>query len=151
MKWHRSLYWRIALGVVAFLAAMLVVQAMLFVWAISETGRNLPGGSPGRLGMTVALDLSRAFERDPQVAVAQYVREQYAQYYHPFFVLLSDGRFVTSGSDSFPDALVQMAKARLERGLERPPGDLPGRPGLPRMDGRGFGMRRPDGGRPDDG
>ena len=37
--WYRSLYWRIALGVVGFLAAMLVVQAMLFVWAVSQSGR----------------------------------------------------------------------------------------------------------------
>src|SRR5437762_234087 len=48
-RWYRSLYWRIAFGVVAFLAAMLVVQAMLFVWAVSETGRTLPGQSPGGL------------------------------------------------------------------------------------------------------
>ena len=43
--WHRSLYWRVAFGVVAFLAAMLVVQAMLFVWAMAQFGRtNRPGG-----------------------------------------------------------------------------------------------------------
>src|SRR5439155_971038 len=63
-RWYRSLYWRIAIGVVAFLAAMLVVQAMLFVWAVSQTGRTLAGQSPGRLGMTVALDLAQVLERD---------------------------------------------------------------------------------------
>jgi len=36
MHWHRSLYWRVAFGVVAFLAAMLVVQAMFFTWAVSQ-------------------------------------------------------------------------------------------------------------------
>ena len=45
-------------SVVGFLAAMLIVQAMLFVWAVSQSGRSLPGQSPARLGMTVALDLS---------------------------------------------------------------------------------------------
>jgi signal transduction histidine kinase len=116
MKWYRSLYWRIALGVVAFLAAMLVVQAVLFVWAVSQSGRSLPGQSPARLGQTVALDLTSLLERDPQADLAKYVRDQYANYTHPFFVLMADGRFVTSGSKSFPDPLVQMARARLQGG-----------------------------------
>lgn len=144
MNWYRSLYWRIALGVVAFLAAMLVVQAVLFVWAVSQSGRSLPGQSPARLGQTVALDLANLLEREPQADLAKYVREQYANYTHPFFVLMSDGRFVTSGSKTFPDALVQMAHARLQGGPPRfgrgsrrepPQGPLPapgpddGRPG----------------------
>jgi len=114
MKWYRSLYWRIALGVVAFLAAMLVVQAMLFVWAVSQSGRSLPGQSPARLGQTVALDLANLLEREPQADLAKYVRDQYSNYTHPFFVLMADGRFVTSGSKTFPEALIRMARARLQ-------------------------------------
>jgi signal transduction histidine kinase len=149
MNWYRSLYWRIAFGVVAFLAAMLVVQAMLFVWAVSQTGRTLPGESPGRLGMTVAIDLAQALEQNPQLDLAQYVRDQYAQYNHPFFVMMADGRFITSGSRSFPEPLIQMAKARLERALERPPveripGERPDRPDGPRLDGPRFDGPRPD-------
>ncbi len=116
MKWYRSLYWRIALGVVAFLAAMLVVQAMLFVWAVSQSGRSLPGQSPARLGQTVALDLTNLLEREPQVDLAKYVREQYATYTHPFFVLMADGRLITSGSKTFPEPLIQMARLRLQGG-----------------------------------
>ena len=119
MKWYRSLYWRIALGVVAFLAAMLVVQAVLFVWAVSQSGRSLPGQSPARLGQTVALDLANLIEREPQADLPKYVREQYATYTHPFFVLMTDGRFITSGSKTFPDPLVQMARARLQGGPPR--------------------------------
>src|SRR5207244_6335776 len=119
MRWYRSLYWRIALGVVGFLAAMLVVQAMLFVWAVSQTGRTLPGQSPMRLGATVALDLASVLERDPQADLARYVHDQYAQYTHPFFVMLADGRVITSGSPSFPEPLLQMAREQLaRRGLE---------------------------------
>src|SRR2546423_10918180 len=98
VRCYRSLYWRIALGVVGFLAAMLVVQAMLFVWAVSQTGRSLPGQSPMRLGATVALDLANVLERDPQIDLTRYVHDQYAQYTHPFFVMLTDGRVITSGS-----------------------------------------------------
>ena len=120
MRWHRSLYWRIALGVVGFLAAMLVVQAVLFVWAVSQTGRTLPGQSPVRLAAGVALDLGNLLERDPQADVDKYVHDQYAQYTHPFFVLLTDGRVVTSGSTSFPEPLLRMAREQLDRRLERP-------------------------------
>ncbi len=65
MSWYRSLYWRIALGFVAFLAAMLVVQAVLFTWAVARSGRTLPGQSPIRFAETVAFDLATAMERDP--------------------------------------------------------------------------------------
>ena len=121
-RWYKSLYWRIAFGFVAFLAAMLVVQAVMFTWAVSYSGRTLPGQSPLRLGQTVALDLANALQQNPQLDLAKYVHDQYAQYTHPFFVMMADGRFITSGSRSFPEPLIRMAKARLERpAAERPP------------------------------
>ena len=110
---------------------------MLFVWAMAQFGRTLPGQSPGRLGMSVALDLANLLERDPQTDLTQYVREQYAQYEHPFFVMMADGRLITSGSQSFAEPLLQMARARLAR-----PDAFPLRPG-------GRGMRGFDGPRGD--
>ena len=121
MTWYRSLYWRIALGVVGFLAAMLMVQAILFVWVVSQSGRSLPGQSPGRFGLTVALDLASVLERDPEVDLARYVNDQYAQYTHPFFVMRADGTVITSGSASFPAPLLDMARGQLQRWTERPP------------------------------
>jgi signal transduction histidine kinase len=142
LTWYRSLYWRIAIGVVAFLAAMLVVQGVLFVWVVSQTGRSLPGQSPGRLGMTVALDLANVLERGSQTDLAKYIRDQHEQYDHPFFVMMTDGRLITSGSTSFPEPLIRMARARVERRVDRPPG--PERPEGSRPDGP-----RPDGPWPD--
>jgi len=131
MKWYRSLYWRIALGVVTFLAAMLAVQAVLFVWTVSRSGRSLPGQSPVRLGMTVALDLANLLERDPRADLRHYIKEQYAQYAHPFFVMMADGTVIASGSETFPEPLMAMARARLQFGErirgERPPGPRPDR------------------------
>src|SRR5207302_907396 len=60
-------------------------------------------------------DLSSTLEREPQTDVAQYIRDQYATYEHPFFVMMADGRLITSGSRSFPEPLLQMARARLQR------------------------------------
>jgi len=134
MTWYRSLYWRIALGVVGFLAAMLIVQAMLFVWAVSRSGRSLPGQSPARLGMTVALDLASVLERDPQSDLARYVHDQYAQYTHPFFVMLADGTVITSGSATVAEPLLGMARAALLRWHDRPPGRRGDRPDGPRFE-----------------
>jgi signal transduction histidine kinase len=146
MRWYRSLYWRIAFGVMGFLVVMLVVQAVLYVWAVSQSGRSLPGQSPGRFAMTVAQDVAGLLEREPNVDLAQYVREQYAQYEHPFFMMMADGRLVTSGSDSFPEPLIRMAKARLERPeggrMMRPEGPMPPGEG-PRPEGPRW--RRPEG------
>lgn len=153
-RWYKSLYWRIAFGFVVFLAAMLVVQGVMFTWAVSYSGRTLPGQSPARLGQTVALDLANALEQNGQLDLSKYVHDQYAQYTHPFFVMMADGRFVTSGSKSFSEPLLRMAKARLERAGtdrpprgerqpfdrlgrgERPPGDRPPRVGPPLVDFR---------------
>ena len=128
MTWWRSLYWRIALGVVGFLAAMLIVQAILFVWAVSQSGRSLPGQSPARFGVTIALDLASALERDPQVDLARYVRDQYAQYTHPFFVMLANGTVITSGSSTVDEPLLGIARSALQRWRERPPGRRGERP-----------------------
>src|SRR5689334_13921000 len=102
---------------------MLVVQAVFFVWAVSQSGRSASGMTPARLGMTVALDLSTVLERDANADVEKYLNEQYAQYEHPFFVMLTNGRVITIGSDSFPEPLLRMARARLagrEGGREGP-------------------------------
>ena len=134
VTWYRSLYWRIALGVVGFLAAMLIVQAVLFVWAVSQSGRSLPGQSPARFGVTIALDLASVLERDPQVDLARYVHDQYAQYTHPFFVMLADGKVITSGSSTVEDPLLGMARMALLRWTERPPGRRGERPDGPRFE-----------------
>ncbi len=137
---------------------MLVVQAVFFVWAVSQSGRSASGMSPGRLGMTVALDLSTVLERDPNADVEKYLKEQYAQYDHPFFVMMQGNRLITIGSDSFPELLLRNARARLasreamrpERPdgqppppppeFTRPPGPGPRGPGGPGGGGRGRGF-----------
>src|SRR5262249_48953646 len=103
------------------------------------TGRSLPGQSPMRLAATVALDLGNLLERDPKADLDKYIHDQYAQYTHPFFVMLADGRMITSGSAAFPDTLVRLAREQLGRRLEHPDRFERGR--LDRAE-------RPDGSRP---
>ena len=143
MQWYRSLYWRVAVGVVAFLAAMLVVQAVFFVWAVSQSGRTLPGQSPVRLGQTVAMDLASTLERDPQIDLSRYVRDQYASYTHPFFVMLADDRVLMSGSRSFSEPLLRAARARLQAPARVPRAERTDAGDRGERDGVGFRGVRP--------
>jgi signal transduction histidine kinase len=127
------LYWRIAIGFVFCLAAMLVVQALLFVWAVSRAGPTLPGQPPDRFALTVARDLEEELSSDPLLNVEQYLKSQYGRDAHPFFVLMADGRVISNGG-SIPEELLRDARARLTRGAEPGPrrfGRGRGRPGFP--------------------
>ena len=47
--WYRSLYWRIALGFVALLASLLVVQGLVFLWMTGRMTDLFPNRSPAQL------------------------------------------------------------------------------------------------------
>ena len=134
-RWYQSLYWKIAIGFVACLAAMLVVQAVLFVWVIEQSGPTLPGQPPDRFAQTLALDLAQEIGRDPNFDVARYVHDQYGRDAHPFFIMMADGKMISNGGP-FPELLLREARARLRRG----PDERPPRYG---MYGRGGGLSSP--------
>src|SRR5262245_2324246 len=77
VNWQRSLYWRIATGVIGFLAAMLVVEIVVYVWAVAESGRTLPGGSSLQFAQSIAQDVSAAIEVAPDLDIAHYLNEEY--------------------------------------------------------------------------
>ena len=117
------------------LAAMLVVQAVLFVWVASRSGPTMPGQPPERFVETIAAEISAALEREPDLSLQQLVREEYGRDAHPVLVILNDGRM--AGNGTFPDAFVEEARTILER---RPP------PGFERFGrGRRFGRDDRDG------
>lgn len=136
MKWHHSLYWRIAVGFVACLALLLVVQAMLFVWVVSRSAQSIPNQPPDRFAQTVALDASQALERDPTLDLAQYLRQEYGRDSQPFFVLMRDGSPIEING-SFPDAFVREARDRFDALLRGRPFDNRN----PDAQGRSFGRR----------
>jgi two-component system OmpR family sensor kinase len=136
MKWHHSLYWRIAAGFLGCLALLLLVQSMLFVWVVSQAGPTIPNQPPDRFAQTVALDVSRAFERDAALDLDAYIREEYARDAQPFFVVSIDNRVIAMGGP-FPDGVVQEARARLDA-IRRGGGFGRGGP-FGRIDRPGFG------------
>jgi len=41
LSWYKSLYWRVALGLIAFLALMLAAEAALFLWTTDRIAGSL--------------------------------------------------------------------------------------------------------------
>ena len=59
-RWYHSLYWRIALGLFAFLALMLAAQGALFLWMTDRIAGSMPARDPRRLAVLVASDVGAA-------------------------------------------------------------------------------------------
>jgi two-component system OmpR family sensor kinase len=128
-SWYRSLYWRIALGFMALLAAVLLAQALVFLWLTGRIDQSPAGRTPQQLADYVARQLSAALTDDPSLALDDYVREQFGGISRPFVVAMFDGRRLSNRPDALPEGF---------------PGPLPPpRPGG--RDPRGGGR----GGRPD--
>ena len=115
--WFRSLYWRIALGFVGLLAALLLAQALLFLWLTGRIDDSPQGRTPQQLADFVARELSDALAIDPSLDLDAHVREQFADIKRPFAVAMRDGRRTSNRPDALP------------RGFPGPGRGGPGRPG----------------------
>ena len=101
--WYRSLYWRIALGLIAFLALMLATQVLVTLWMSNQIAGSLPARSPRRLAVLVASDIGAALSENPNLDLARYVGDQYANVLQPFIVRMRDGRVVINRAEHLPD------------------------------------------------
>ena len=165
-RWYRSLYWRIAIGFIAFLAATLVAQGGLFLWLSTAREEALPPRLLGDLAALVADELAEAASRAPESTLETLAAERLRDLERPAALVLPDGRVVTTGPAP-PPPLVELTVRRLRAGesawRERPqrgrmprggpgdggfgPRDAPWRPGMPppwgvapvRLDGRLLG------------
>ena len=74
--WFRSLYWRIAIGFVAMLATILVLQASLFLWLTGRFADSLSSRTPQQLADQIGRDLSDALSENPALNLEELVRER---------------------------------------------------------------------------
>jgi signal transduction histidine kinase len=109
--WYRSLYWRVALGLIAFLALMLTAQTLLTLWMSNQIAGSMPARSPRRLAVLVASDIGARLSENPDLNIEEYVGEQYGTVLHPFIVRMRDGRVVFNRADYLPEP-VRRADAR---------------------------------------
>jgi signal transduction histidine kinase len=121
------LYWRIGLGLLAFMTLMLVAQGALFLWTTERIAGSMPANSPQRLADLVASDISAALADDSQLDLEGYVDEHYGNVFQAFVVVMRDGRTVSNHDD-----VSQAVQDELRREAERR------RLGPPRRFPRGF-------------
>jgi signal transduction histidine kinase len=107
--WYHSLYWRIALGLFAFLALMLTAQGALFLWMTDRIAGSMPARSPRRLAALVASDVSAAMNANPSLDLQQYLPEQYGETLQTFVIIMRDGR-TFSNHDDVPAALLEAVR-----------------------------------------
>lgn len=113
-SWYRSLYWRVGFGFVAFLAVLLIAQALLFVWLAGRDAGAFPAASGPRLAELLASDIRGQLEENPSADIGAHIDREYRRVVQLFLVVLRDGR-VYSNRDAVPPGLLFNARARLAR------------------------------------
>jgi signal transduction histidine kinase len=136
--WYRSLYWRIGLGFVLFLAAVLAVQGVTLVWLISRMDVG-PGPPPPEVTRFVARELSEALAANAQLDIPAFLRQKYEGRFR-LIAIMRDGRVASSDGTAPPAEFVAEIQTRLTA-------DPNGFFGMDRMGREGPGSR-PRGPRP---
>lgn len=114
--WHRSLYWRIALGSLAVLGIVLALEALAFIAIAARGPQALPPRALQRLAMLMARELEAEIAVDPGVDLAAFVSERRESLERPVALVDDDGRVI---GDTLPDAVLEAAEARLRRDRPR--------------------------------
>ena len=138
LHWYRSLYWRVAFGLIAFLALMLAAEAALFLWTSERIAGSMPAQSPRRLAQLVASDVGTALAANPSLELDNYVSEQFGHIFQPFIVIMRDGR-IASNHDDVSEEILEEARdeARFEQRRRREGIDGPIGPSVPNLRGGG--------------
>ncbi|HYN06735.1 MAG TPA: HAMP domain-containing sensor histidine kinase [Vicinamibacterales bacterium] len=136
--WYRSLYWRFAIGFVALLATLLVLQGAVFLWMTGRMPDLFPSRSPAQFAAAIAEDLSATLATRPETDLETHLYEAYHRAFHSYVVVMRDGRTIISRHIPPTPDLARRARGQLfgepvrERGPGPPmPGGSPGRPESP--------------------
>ena len=113
--WYKSLYWRIAFGFVAMLAAVLLAQGLVLLW-LTDRVVGWSAQTPAQLVTAVATELSAALARDPSLPLESHVRSEFSHIYRPFLVVMADGRTASNRPNGLPPGYVRAVQQRLRRG-----------------------------------
>jgi signal transduction histidine kinase len=114
--WYRSLYWRIGIGFVLFLAAVLAVQGGALVYLISRMDVT-PGRTPPEVTRLVARDLGEALGANPALDIRQFLRQEYEGRL-PLAAIMKDGRVISTTDVVPPEDVVRDIRTRLNTAPE---------------------------------
>jgi signal transduction histidine kinase len=109
----RSLYWRIGIGFILCVAAVLGLQVVILLWLVN--GADTVSG--GNLTATVGADLSRLLASDPNADVNRYWAEHYARPPRPMYAVLADGQVLAAGKKPPQTRAVRAAVDAFKRGV----------------------------------
>lgn len=122
--WFRSLYTRIAVGFVALLAALLLAQALLFLWLTGRWDDAPQGRTPQQLADFVARELSDVLSQDPTIDLDAHVKRSFGGIHRPFAVIMHDGRRASNQPGGLPRGFPgpQRGRGRIAGGRGGPGG-----------------------------
>ncbi len=135
--WFRSLYWRIAIGLGALLAGLLLVQALVFLWLTGTIATTLMGQSPDRIAADAAKEVAAALQKEPGLDIEKFVRDRYGSQAQPLMIVMEDGRVVRNHELPPPEGMRRWP-GRAPDGA--PPGSASPGPSAP-GGSRGSGVR----------
>jgi signal transduction histidine kinase len=110
------LYWRIALGMIVLLTAVLAVEAIVFAWIVARTPQARPPRALQQAARALALELESSLVHDPTLDLEHFVRDRVSAISRPVLLVWRDGRLFYAGMDEVPESLIQVARARLDLG-----------------------------------
>ncbi len=114
--WYRSIYWRIAIGFILFLAVMLIAQGALFLWIVARADGALPSRALVEFANVIASDIGNEIEQDPRTDVARYLRQRYGRMSRRVYVVMSDGRLFATRPFPPSPAIADRAREWLAKG-----------------------------------
>ena len=105
--WYRSLYWRIAFGFIALLAALLLAQGFLFLWLTGRLDETPEGRTGQQTADFVARELSHSITADPSLDLDRFIRERVGGVRRPFLIVMRDGRRASNRPAALPPGFME--------------------------------------------
>lgn len=112
-RWYHSFYWRIGLGFVICVIAVLLAQSLIFSYIVARTRPTMPARSPNDFAAIVASDIASELAQDPTFDVGQYLVRRYGGVFFPVDVVMKDGRVARNGPGPIPEPDRRAAEAML--------------------------------------
>ncbi len=110
--WYRSLYWRIAIGFVCFLAVTLVIQASLFLLVIVRAERDVSPPALAAFASIVAGGLAAEIDAHGIADVERHLSERYGSLPRPIWLVMNDGTVFSGRWGPPPPGLVRRLRQR---------------------------------------
>lgn len=133
----RSLYWRIGLGFIFFLALMLGLQVALFIWVAGETEGGMPERMRNDFADLVAHEFEAELRRDPKLDLRAYAERRVKELHRPAAIIFPDGTSVAPEGTEVPRNMRFPGPFRRRGGprFDGPPPEFGGVGPSPRMFG----------------